>query len=98
MKQTFSVILERQNTTDNFSVSVQKIQTSIRVPLDIFKKIEYRVNEQCKTSEYFMVTAIVTIEPYLFYNKTSVTQSINAVLVSIQNFDKDDVLNKEITL
>lgn len=93
------VELERQKLDESFEVISQTLNVSYKLPIKLFKDIEFNVNKHCKDLQAFNVKAIIEVDVQLLYTKNRSTDLlINANLTRILRYDGTIVFNECVKL
>lgn len=93
------VQLERKKLDESFEVISQELQTSYKLPIKLFKDIEFYVNKYCKELQTFNVKVDIEVSTYLSYIKNRSTEQLFKVdLIDIVKYDGTIIFNERTKL
>lgn len=100
MTYYFNIKLTRETIMDDFKVVSEKLYSSIdiRLKFDTFVRLQNIINQKFKESDYFVLTARVSIDPYIICLDTYVKSDYDASLLEVIDYDKNVIMSNAMPL
>lgn len=89
MTTQIRIVLERDSLSENFVIKPCKINTTVQLKLDTFMHLEKQINNKFKQSDYFVIKAEISVNPYVYYSQNYVTMSYDANVICVTDYDNN---------